>query len=162
MSTFPAGLTLPGATLEALVDAWTAYTPTWNGSGSDPVIGDGTITGRYKRIGTSVFFTAQITLGASTTVGTGFYSVGIPIASSASTIDTMIPSQFFDVSAVGAAQYSQGLGALAAGASNVIRIRLMGENNANATIANWSATSPVVPAAGDIFNMSGVYEAAAV
>lgn len=162
MSTFPAGMTLPGATLEALVDSWTAYVPTWTGSTTDPVIVNGSITGRYKRLGTSVLFTMQITCGAADTFGSGFYSIGLPVASSASALDMLLPAQYFDTSAAGAAQYSQGFGQLSAGASNVIRIRLMGGNNANATINNWSATYPTGPAAGDIFNMSGTYEAAAV
>jgi hypothetical protein len=162
MSTFPAGLTLLGATLEALVDAWTPYTPTWTGSGGDPVVNDGTISGRYKRLGTTVHFTAQVTLGAGTTVGAGFYSFGIPVASSASAGEMMILAQFFDASAAGAAQYSMGIGQLGAGASNIIRIRMIGENNANATMVNWSATYPAVPAVSDVFNVSGTYEAAAV
>lgn len=162
MSTFPAGRTLAGPTLEALVDPWTNYTPAWTGSTTDPVIVNGTIAGRYKRIGTTVHFTMQYTAGASDTFGSGFYSMSIPVASSASAVSSMILAQYFDVSAAGAAQYCIGVGQLDAGASTVIRIRLMGGNNANATMVNWSATFPTGPAVGDIFNMSGTYEAAAV
>lgn len=162
MSTFAAGKTLPGATLEALVDGWTNYTPAWTGSTTDPVIVNGTIAGRYKRQGSLVHFAMFYTAGAGDTFGSGFYSMSVPVAASASAIQANILCQYFDTSAVAAAQYLQGIGQLDAGASTVIRIRLMGGNNANATIANWSATFPAGPAAGDQFGMSGTYEAAAV
>ncbi len=162
MSTFPAGLTLQGASLETLVDAWTNYTPVWTGSTTDPVIVNGTMTGRYKQIGSTVHFTMLYTAGSSDTFGSGFYSMTVPVASSASAVQANILSQYFDASAVTAAQYLIGVGQLDAGTSTVIRIRLMGGNNANATMVNWSATFPAGPAVGDQFGMSGTYEAAAV
>lgn len=160
MTEFAAGQTLLAATLESLVSAWTDYTPTWTGSGSDPVINDGVIVGRYKAIGKTCHFIVTINVGAATTVGTGFYTVSLPVASSASALTALPACQFFDASAAGAAQYSVGFGQLGGGGTTVIRMRLVGENNANATINNWSATYPVAPAVGDQFSMQGTYEVA--
>lgn len=162
MSTFPAGSTLPGATVEALVDAWTAWTPAWTGSVTDPVILTGTIAGRYKRLGTTVHFSMQYTAGATDTFGSGFYTMSIPVASSASASPMLILAQFYDASSGATATHYTGIGTIDPGASTVLRTRLMGGNNVNATMQNWSATFPVGPAVGDVFNMTGTYEAAAV
>lgn len=76
-----------GAIIRSLVDAieagWTAFTPGWFGSTTNPAIGNGTIVGRYKRIGKTVFFRISITAGTTTTYGSGNYSFGIPFASHA-------------------------------------------------------------------------------
>ena len=51
--------------------AWTAYTPTWTMSTTNPVIGNGTLVGRFSRIGKTIDFMIQITMGSTTTFGTG-------------------------------------------------------------------------------------------
>ncbi|HEX6274236.1 MAG TPA: hypothetical protein VFZ53_14445 [Polyangiaceae bacterium] len=57
---------------------WTTYTPNW-GSGSfgpattQPTLGNGTLVGRKMYMGTTVFFGIQLTLGSTSTPGTGLY-----------------------------------------------------------------------------------------
>lgn len=65
---------------KAIGDAWTAYTPTWSAATTNPVIGNGTIVGRYMQAGKYTTFRVVITMGSTTTYGTGQYSVSLPFA----------------------------------------------------------------------------------
>lgn len=61
--------------------AWTAYTPDWINSGAvQPAIGNGSIVGRYRKVGRTVQFRVVITCGTTTTYGTagGQFSIGLP------------------------------------------------------------------------------------
>ena len=69
---------LAAAADSTLGDAWTAYTPTWTGSGSNPVIGTGTIKGRFKRFGKWGIAEGLIAADGTTTFGTGTYSISLP------------------------------------------------------------------------------------
>lgn len=62
-----------------LVDAWTSYTPTWAASGTAVSLGNGTITGQYIRSGKLVVAEASLTMGGTTTYGTGNYTITLPI-----------------------------------------------------------------------------------
>lgn len=66
------------AILTASLDAWTSYVPAWTGATTNPVIGNGTIVGAYRQVGKTVNFRIVITMGASTTYGSGIYSVTLP------------------------------------------------------------------------------------
>ena len=71
--------------LKAIGDPWTAYTPTWTGTGF--AIGNGTITGAWLSAGKLTLFRFIATIGTTTTVGTGAYSIGLP----STAITTNIP-----------------------------------------------------------------------
>lgn len=67
--------------LKAIGDAWTAYTPTWSViSGTAPVIGNGTITGKWLDRGKTVDFRIKITMGSTTTYGNNAYTFSLPTA----------------------------------------------------------------------------------
>lgn len=61
-----------------VADAWTAYTPTWSASTSAPSLGNGTLTGAYKKIGKTVYFRIKLAPGTTTTYGSGDYSLTLP------------------------------------------------------------------------------------
>lgn len=65
--------------------AWTTYTPTWTAVSVNPAIGNGTISGRYTRWGKHVTTTVVITMGSTTTFGTGTYIFGLPVTAQSST-----------------------------------------------------------------------------
>lgn len=68
-----------GATGEFAIAPWTLYTPIWYGSGSNPVIGNGTLQGRYAYVGATIF--GEIRIQAGTTGfsrGSGTYSLSLP------------------------------------------------------------------------------------
>lgn len=58
---------------------WTSYTPTWTSSGTAPALGNGTLTGQYRRSATSdiVHWWLRLLIGSTTTFGTGVYRFGI-------------------------------------------------------------------------------------
>jgi hypothetical protein len=57
-----------------------SYTPTWACvSGTNPVVGNGTITGNYTRKGRIVTLRILVTMGSTTTYGTGTWSFTLPV-----------------------------------------------------------------------------------
>jgi hypothetical protein len=65
--------------LKAIGDPWTAYTPTWAATGTAPAIGNGSIVGGYIAAGKFIHFRAVITMGTTTTFGTGTYTISPPV-----------------------------------------------------------------------------------
>ena len=57
--------------------AWTTYAPTWTSS-TNPSIGNGTLSGRYRRIGKTVDIVVTMAAGSTTTFGAGAYSFSLP------------------------------------------------------------------------------------
>jgi hypothetical protein len=62
--------------------AWIPYTPTWTAASTNPVIGNGTITGQYKVIGKICFVRGNIAMGSTTTFGSGEWYVSMPFTAS--------------------------------------------------------------------------------
>jgi len=59
----------------------------WTSSGTQPSLGNGTLTGHYNRFGTNrVIFTFQLTIGSTTTFGTGTWFIKVPIPPTADAI----------------------------------------------------------------------------
>ncbi len=77
--TGPAGPT--GPTGSFAITPWTTYTPLLTASSVDPIIGNGSITGRYTSIGATVMGEIRIIAGtAGFSRGLGNYSVSLPTA----------------------------------------------------------------------------------
>lgn len=154
MAVFPAGHILTSADFDTLfptgVGAFTAYTPAWTSSGTQPAIGNGTIAGQYMKIGRLVVFTVTMTTGTTSTYGTGSYSWSFPVAASlgagnvpsfyATIIDTSVPTRF--------GRY----GVLASSTTMVF------QTEAGASVG---ATSPMTWANGDSITIAGWYQSAA-
>lgn len=62
---------------------WVNFTPTWTGSTTNPVVGNGFSEGRYKKVGNIVHVWMMITMGSTTTFGTGEYKISLPVAARA-------------------------------------------------------------------------------
>ena len=58
---------------------WTAWTPTWTSSGTQPVLGNGTLTGRYRQDRKTVTATFRLLMGSTTTYGTGTWTFSVPV-----------------------------------------------------------------------------------
>lgn len=58
--------------------AWAVYTPTWTNSSVNPTLGDGVVAGRYRRHGTLLALQATITVGSTTTPGSGTIRISLP------------------------------------------------------------------------------------
>lgn len=65
-------------TIDAFYGAWTTYTPTWASTGTAPVIGNGTLQGRFVKIGKIGQAIILIVVGSTTTFGTGTYTFSMP------------------------------------------------------------------------------------
>jgi hypothetical protein len=87
--------------VKAASEAWTAYVPTWTAVTANPVLGNGTLTGAYMQVNKLVTFRLQLTMGSTTTYGTGGYIFTLPVAAAAGYVtgDTICNGTAFDSSA---------------------------------------------------------------
>lgn len=67
-----------GRTAGATEQEFVSYTPAWTADGSNPSVGNGTLTGRYWRSGSNVTGTINLTVGSSTNLGSGNYFWQLP------------------------------------------------------------------------------------
>lgn len=63
------------------VGAWTTYTPTWQANTTNPVLGNGTLVGRYQRVGRTILLHINLIPGSTTTFGSGGYFFNLPFTS---------------------------------------------------------------------------------
>lgn len=63
--------------------ALTAYAPTWTATVTNPTVGNGSLTGKYLRIGNLCFFNILLSFGTMTTDGNGLYFFGLPFVPAA-------------------------------------------------------------------------------
>jgi hypothetical protein len=54
------------------------YTPTWASAATQPSLGNGTITGHYMKIGNLYIVKIKLTMGSTTTYGSGAYQFSLP------------------------------------------------------------------------------------
>lgn len=146
----PAGHAIVAEDLDAyenLTAAWTSYTPTWASFGTQPVLGDGTLTGKYMRAGKFVAFTLTLTAGSTTTFGTSQYTFTLPFTS----LNASVFAVLFQDASTGF-RYAGTAGA-GAGASTIgITVFTNGT-------PGFDSASPVTMATSDSVTYSGVYEA---
>ena len=153
-STGPTGAT--GATGASASDltAWTSYTPTWTSDSGTPSIGNGTLGGRYKQIGKTVFFNLKLTYGSTTTGGAGAWMFGLPV--------TAYDANYqFAVSILnsGLAWY----GAIANGnyKNSTSHFSIIHQNDTATTVwGGVTAGAPFTFGTSDTLTVSGSYEAA--
>lgn len=126
-----------------------SYTPTWGGDSGNPAIGDGTLTGKYVRIGNTVTVHINMTAGSTTTFGTGNWFFSLPFT----------PAQTGQLGQV----YMLDTGT--AERAGRIRASSAGKNfyphtiNGTSADAKINATAPWTWAAGDMIDMSITYVA---
>jgi hypothetical protein len=128
------------------VGYWTVYTPTWRGSVSDPAIGNGLLTGQFTKVGKTVFFRAVITMGGTTTFGSGYWIIGLPAALKYTPFS---PTAMLVDSGTG----YHFAGGLAVSTTEVILIDM-------ATGALLDSATPFTWTVGDQVSFSGFYEEA--
>jgi hypothetical protein len=131
------------------------YTPTITGSTSGGTVGNGTLAGvRYIKMGKLVHYTGQITLGSTTSFGTGNMQVSLPINVGASAnLDPLGFGWCYDVST-----------------TNMYLVRVVAVGTSNLSLAYWgafnatqaiiAAAAPVVWTTGDIIAWNTTYESA--
>lgn len=128
---------------------WTAYTPTWTGTGSNPSLGNGTIQGRYIRHGKLVHFQIHLIIGSTTTFGSGRWDFTLPIASTG--FSTFYP--LGNAIAIDTGTRNYGGQAVYVGSTKVC-----GWRDAGASEATFTPTTPHTWAPTDVLSLQGMYE----
>lgn len=131
--------------------AWSSYTPAWTSSGTAPALGNGTLTGAYIQHGSTVHVRIVLTLGSTSTVGTGLYRFSLPVGGM---VNSLLLAIFKDASA-GTARFS--------GTCEIVTTGATGDNmriNVDSNTGTVGAAIPVVPAVSDQIIIAGTYEAA--
>lgn len=145
------GTPLPAATLNQLGAVSESFTPTWTSSGTQPSLGNGTLTGRYFRIQKLVFVQTLLICNTTTTFGTGEYRFAVPVTARAGLFGyfSVGTVRVYDQSAV-TTYYGQA--SFYASATTYM----------NAYIGNSliTQTAPMTFASGDEIQMTYWYEAA--
>jgi hypothetical protein len=130
----------------AIESSWAldTYTPSWTATVSNPVLNNGTSTGKYINLGGKlVIFSAQITMGSSTTYGSGTYMISLPLSA-----DTTFPGLWYAGAHDGGTPY-QGTGYL--NTSTTVQLQQNGFS------AGWSATVPFTFGTSDVLSIFGAY-----
>lgn len=139
---------LHGGVISDIEGAWTAYTPTWTSSPTNPTIGNGVLLGRYFKLGRTVSISITLQFGSTTTAGSGGWAFSLPVA----------PQTVYDQSLVArildsGTDNKAGVANVSASAANINQVTAEGGN----TIG---AGDPMVWATNDAVYITGVYESA--
>ncbi|MFI9344918.1 hypothetical protein ACIG0D_27185 [Streptomyces sp. NPDC052773] len=131
--------------------AWTSYTPTWTSS-TAPSLGNGTLVGRYMKIGRTVFVVIHLTTGSTTTYGSGSYNWSLPVTAASG-----------GAAVVGTAQLlhtNRWLGqiVISSGAANCSAF--FPPTSTDTRAAFFNATTPETLSAGAQIRLTFMYEAA--
>jgi hypothetical protein len=135
------------STSSTLQGEWVPYTPVWSAIGTAPVLGNGTLTGRYRVVQKTVTMSLTLTYGSTTTGGTGGWEFTYPLASASSTPD-MDPMP--------AVLLLSGTGAYPAIAANVGSTTLI-YVVATGAVNGITQTVPFTWIAGSSLNIEGTY-----
>lgn len=140
--------------------AWTAYTPNWLAEGgAAPTLGNGSIVGRYLKVGRTVDWVAQLTWGSTTAPGGGGggenWMIGLPPFLPATGFTYRIVN--LDAHDLSTSLHYSGTAIYSNTFAGVIKTIV--SNRADLS-GIWDSTLPFTYAAGDILHASGRYEAA--
>jgi hypothetical protein len=141
----------------SVLGAWSTYTPGWFAeTGTNPTLGNGTLTGRYLKVGRTVDWVVQLTWGSTTAAGSGGSSenwmFGLPAAPAAGFTQRIV-----NVDAYNGSLHYSGNAIYATTNGGVFRTLVSNRADTNTV---WDSTAPFVWAASHILYASGRYEAA--
>ena len=128
--------------------AWVSYTPTWGSSGTAPAKNNGTIAGAYYQVGKTVDFHIELTIGSTSTNGTGLYNFSLPVTAAWTALSACGNAIIHNDDANANASRT----VLLLNSTTVGLISDSGDRVA--------ADSPFTPATGDKYFITGRYEAA--
>jgi hypothetical protein len=140
--------------LTGIQAAWTTYVPTWAAITTNPAIGNGTLQGFYMRIGKTIHFRVVITMGSTTTYGTGQWYATLPVAPVSTLGRLQFNSSYYD-SAI-----ADRSGVATWDSANSRVLLHSWPTTAGAALAQVSATVPHTWGTSDQVVVGGTYEAA--
>lgn len=135
---------------ENLTAAWASYTPVWSAVTTQPVLGNGTLTGNYFQAGKLVHVRIVLNPGSTTTFGTGLYRLSLPVTPK---VNGLLSACCEDLSS----------GTRWAGQARIITASATGDNMRIVVAPNTGGVTEAAPftwANGDLLILSGSYEAA--
>ncbi|MFD4912861.1 hypothetical protein ACFWNR_06515 [Streptomyces virginiae] len=62
---------------------YTPYTPSWTAASVNPTLGNGSLVARWTRVGSQITTSGNLTLGSTSSGGTGVWSISLPVAAGA-------------------------------------------------------------------------------
>jgi len=161
--TWASGETPTGATFNteirdqwnSVLDAWTTYTPGWTAATTNPVIGNGTITGRYLKVGRTVHLAITLIGGSTTTWGAGAFSFAAPFTSANSTVSYLGGARLS-----GSGSNDTWIGQASLGPNTTSVNATFPVSATNTRASNMHATGPETHAAGSTLRLFLTYQAA--
>lgn len=138
--------------------AWTTWTPTWTaegGGGSNPTLGNGTLSGRYHKVGRMVTFAIQLVWGSTTAAGGGAGSENWTFTLPFQVAAGMNGWRIVQAQAKDDSTYHLGLCELDTGNSGQVRRIVAGDQTSTAF---WDSVAPFTWATGDTLWIFGSYE----
>jgi hypothetical protein len=133
---------------------YAAFTPVWTASGTQPVLGNGALSGRWTQIGKQVHYYGSLVMGSTTTYGTGSYLISMPVTPAASMNGITMGSALLLDSSAGAASFP------VVRYTSIATFEAISTNVFNSNYTGFGAVSPYTLAVNDTFNWNFVYEAA--
>ena len=142
---FAASANLPGMTSETLDDYEEgAYTPAWTAASVNPVLGNGSLSAKYVIVGGLCNIQISLTIGSTTTFGTGEWAFSLPVASAAASTGQACALDSGTAFFIGACKIDSG--------GTVLGVF---SNNAG---TGWSPSQPFTWAANDRIELSLTYQ----
>lgn len=138
--------------------AWTSYPPVWTASTTNPVIGNGTLIGRYSKIGRQVTVHINLTPGSTTTYGSGTYAFSVPFTAANVGAAMIGHAQFLATGSGSTGNRFAGQMVISTGATN--SSPFFPPSETNTAIDFMSPTQPENLHSGDQIRMTLVYESA--
>jgi len=138
--------------LNEMFAAWTTYTPTWSAATTAPSLGNGTIIGRHLKVGRRCTAAWILTIGSTTTFGSGAYSFSLPFQVANASVH-----HFGNARLVAAATW---IGQTFVSPNGTTATCTFPQNSTTTTGASLSGTVPVTLAAGDQLRTQVEYQTA--
>ena len=128
---------------------WTVYSVVWTAATTNPAIGNGTLVGRYARIGKSVTYGVRLKAGSTTTFGSGVWYFSLPFQA---VNNTVLYCGSFHIYDAGTTRYS----GIALVSPNETEITRFARDNTGA----WQlhSTNPMTWAENDELDFTITYE----
>ena len=137
------------AVVASIGAAWTAYGSgaSWTATTTNPTLGNGTWEAAYTQVGKTVRFRITLTMGSTTTFGSGVYTFALPVAAKAG--QAIGATRLFDTSG---SSNQDGSAYIEPSALSLCRVV-----HSTGSVLN---SSPWTWATGDVIMIQGTYEAA--
>ncbi|MEU8537511.1 hypothetical protein [Streptomyces parvulus] len=142
--------------------AWTDYTPSWIAeSGGTPNVANGSLTGRYLKVGRRVDFLIRLNVGSTTTFGNSNanWAFGLPTSPAASFAGARAAAVSFRGSA-GEARGSAEISTNNGGTARAIAGGSVDSGTNRPDASFWDQSNPLVAASGMTVTINGTYESA--